>query len=83
MRNAVMSGLTLATVIVEASETSGTRVQARRALEHGRPVIFLERMLVQDWIREFAARPGTHVVRSPSEVTAIVERLASPDTLVG
>ena len=43
LRNAVMSGLSLATVIVEASATSGTRTQARAALEHGRPVFLLDR----------------------------------------
>ena len=36
MRNIVMSGLTLATVVIEASRTSGARMQARFALEHGR-----------------------------------------------
>lgn len=39
MRNATMSGYGLATVVVEAGETSGARAQARIAVEHGRPVI--------------------------------------------
>ena len=38
MRNAVMSGFARATVVIEASHTSGARMQARLALEHGRPV---------------------------------------------
>ena len=38
MRNAVISGLTLATVVVEASQTGGSRIQARLALAQGRPV---------------------------------------------
>jgi DNA processing protein len=83
MRNAVMSGMTQATVVVEASETSGARLQARLALQHGRPVFLLESLLSQDWARQFAARPGTHVVRGPVEITDIVRRLTSPDTLVG
>jgi hypothetical protein len=33
-----MSGLSLATVLVEAGVSSGARIQAERALEHGRPV---------------------------------------------
>ena len=41
MRNAVMSGISRATVVVEASYTSGARMQARLALEHGRPVVLL------------------------------------------
>ncbi|MGG7382790.1 DNA-processing protein DprA, partial [Escherichia coli] len=39
MRNVVMSGFALATVVVEAtSPKSGAKMQARFALMHGRPV---------------------------------------------
>ena len=38
MRNVTMSGLSLATLIIEAGETSGARQQARHALQHGRTV---------------------------------------------
>ncbi len=41
-RNKVMSALTEATVIVEASETSGTLVQARAALEQGRKLFIMD-----------------------------------------
>lgn len=82
MRNAVMSGISLATVVVEASHTSGSRMQARLALAHGRPVFLLESLLDQDWARECAARPGAHVVRRPSDVTTVVERLTSSGALV-
>ncbi len=82
MRNAVMSGLTLASVVVEASQTSGSRMQARLALAHGRPVFLLHSLLEHDWAREFATRPGTHLVRSPAEITTVVERLTSSGALV-
>jgi DNA processing protein len=82
MRNAVMSGLSLATVVVEASMTSGSRIQARLALEHGRPVFLLESLLEHDWAREFATRPGARVIRSPEEITTFIERLTSPDALI-
>lgn len=82
MRNAVMSGLTLATVVVEASHTSGSRMQARLALAHGRPVFLLRSLLDQAWARELAAKPGTHVFRSPAEITAVIERLTSPGALI-
>jgi DNA processing protein len=82
MRNAVMSGLALATVVVEASHTSGSRVQARLALAQGRPVFLLESLLDQAWARECAARPGAHVIRRPSDITTVVERLTSAGVLV-
>jgi DNA processing protein len=83
MRNAVMSGITLATVVVEASETSGARMQARLARAQGRPVFLLASLVErQQWAREYAAQPGTHVVRSPEEITTVVERLISPGSLV-
>jgi len=81
MRNAVMSGLTLATVVVEASETSGARTQARLALAHGRPVLLVDSLLQQPWASDCASRPGAYVVRSPAEVTSIVDRLTSPGAL--
>jgi DNA processing protein len=83
MRNATMSGIALATVVVEASETSGARTQARLALAHGRPV-FLTNTLVerQPWAQQIAQRPGTHIVHNPTEITEALERLISPGTLV-
>jgi len=82
MRNAVMSGIALATVVVEASHSSGSRIQARLALEHGRPVFLLEALLAEDWARELARRPGTHVFSSPEQITTTVERLSSANALV-
>lgn len=83
MRNAVMSGMTLGTVVVEASDTSGARMQARLALAQGRPVFLLSSLVEQQqWAREYAARPGTHVVRTPDEITTAVERLIAPGSLV-
>jgi DNA processing protein len=83
MRNAVMSGIALATVVIEASETSGARTQARLAQAHGRPV-FLTRALVerQPWAQVIAQRPGTHIVEHPAEITTALERLIAPGTLV-
>ncbi|MDQ6816357.1 MAG: DNA-protecting protein DprA [Actinomycetota bacterium] len=82
MRNATMSGLTLATVVVEASHTSGSRMQARLALEHGRPVFLVDSLMEQAWARDCATRPGTRVVRFPEEITNAVERLTSSNPLV-
>ena len=82
MRNAVMSGLALATVIVEASQTSGARVQARLAQSHGRPVFVARGLLAQAWAQPLARRPGVHVFGAPSEITPVLERVAATGSLV-
>jgi DNA processing protein len=82
LRNAVMSGISLASVIVEASERSGARIQARIALAHGRPVFLLDELLAQQWARQLAEQPGVHVIRHPEQVTAMVESLTGDGALV-
>lgn len=81
-RNAVMSGLSLGTLVVEASEHSGARVQTRMALAHGRPVFLLRPVLAQRWARELGRRPGVHVVDGGDEAIAIVKRLTADGPLV-
>jgi DNA processing protein len=68
MRNAVMSGYAAATVVIEAAWKSGARMQARLALEHGRTVFLLSSLLEHDWAREYAERPGAHVVETVDDV---------------
>lgn len=83
MRNAVMSGYAAATVVVEASWQSGARMQARLALEHGRPVFLLDSLLRHDWAQQYAARPGTTVVHDADDVLGrLDELLTTPDELV-
>lgn len=56
MRNVVMSGFSSATVIAEASETSGTRIQARAAVKHGRPLILSENVASsRSWAKDLIA----------------------------
>jgi DNA processing protein len=83
LRNATMSGLTLGTVIVEASATSGTRIQARQALAHGRPVFLARPVVSHPWASELAARPGVYVVDSPAQIISTIERLYHAGALVG
>jgi DNA processing protein len=73
MRNAVMSGYAAATVVVEAGETSGARIQARLALQHGRPVILAGEVVRRTWAQQLAGKPGVHVVRSTAELLAAVD----------
>ena len=68
MRNGVMAALTRATVIVEASETSGTRIQARLALADRRPVLLLAPVMGQPWAQELATQPGVTVAETTREV---------------
>ena len=78
-RNAVMSGFARATVVIEASHTSGARMQARLAGEHGRPVFLYEGLLEHQWARTAAQRPGAYVVRSGAEVVDHLHRLYESD----
>jgi DNA processing protein len=83
LRNATMSGLSLATVVVQASQRSGARIQARRALAHGRPVFLHRQVLADPWATELAQRPGVHVFTDPAQITETVARLTDPGTLIG
>jgi len=80
MRNAVMSGYALATVVVEASDHSGSRIQARLALQHGRHVFLMCTLLEHEWARDYAVRPGVAVVETAADVLAGLQRLASEST---
>ncbi len=81
MRNIVMSGFALATLVIEATAQSGAKMQARFALEHGRRV-FLHRSLLQhQWARDYAGRPGTSVIDTADEAVEQLERLTAIDTL--
>jgi DNA processing protein len=73
LRNATMSAYGYATIIVEAGEYSGTRILARQAIGHGRPVILHESVAVgTQWGRALLTRPGVHVATSPQQAVAHV-----------
>ncbi|MEU7741522.1 DNA-processing protein DprA [Nonomuraea sp. NPDC049158] len=76
LRNGTMSGYSLATIIVEASERSGTRIQARKAVEHGRPVILMQSVIDRtQWGRVAAGKPDVHVAQDADEAMTIVDDL--------
>lgn len=76
MRNATMSGLGVASVVVEAGEHSGARIQARVAVEHGRPVILTNLVAEHtQWGQDMRERPGVFVAASIAEVMRVVERI--------
>lgn len=73
MRNVVMSGMAIGTVVVEASNTSGARMQARLALEHGKRLFLVESLVLREsWARRYAEYPGTTVVESVDDVVDVL-----------
>ncbi len=75
LRNGVMSGISLATVIMEAGETSGALKQATFALKQGRVVLIPQNVVDKptlSWPKKYIQR-GAYAVRTPKE---IIERLS-------
>jgi DNA processing protein len=74
LRNVVSSGIAMGTVVVEASGTSGARMQARLALEHAKRLFLVEPLVMQEkWARQYADRPGATVVRSVDDVLGVLD----------
>jgi len=71
-----MSGIAQGTVVIEASATSGAKMQARLALQHGKKV-FLPRSLVENypWAATYAKERNARVV---NDVQDVVRELADP-----
>jgi DNA processing protein len=80
MRNATMSGYGVATVVIQAGEHSGARIQARMAVEHGRPVILTDLVLnATAWAKELRGRPGVHIAGSTQDVVDVIRSLRELD----
>lgn len=78
MRNHVMSAFSSMTLIVEAGENSGTRIQARAATKHARPVI-ISRAVYQStrWAKELVANGfDVTVVSNADEALHAVREIA-------
>ena len=75
-RNGVMSGLSLATIIMEAKESSGALKQADYALKQGRDVLIpqsaIDNPLIQ-WPKKYASK-GAHVFKTLKEVLQILNK---------
>ena len=70
LRNGVMSGLSLATVIMEAGETSGALKQADFALKQNRQILIPEKALEMTsitWPARYVKR-GAETVRTPKDI---------------
>ncbi len=70
-RNVVTSGLSQGTVVIEASRTSGAKMQARLALEHGKKVFLVQSLVTdQQWARDYVDGRGAVEVAEVDEVTS-------------
>jgi DNA processing protein len=77
-RNVTMSGMGQGTVVIEASSTSGAKMQARLALEHGKQVFLIRRLMTQQsWAQSYLRRGAIEI----SDVQDIVTRLRSVDEI--
>jgi len=74
LRNGVMSGLSLATIIMEAGETSGALKQADYAMKQGRQVMIPESAMKLEtikWPRKYVEK-GAIVVNKTSDVIEVL-----------
>lgn len=79
MRNVVMSGMAMGTVVIEAWATSGARMQARLALEQGKRLFLIESLVMQEeWAKRYAERAGTTVVDSVEDILDTLVAMARP-----
>jgi DNA processing protein len=75
-RNHVTSGISLGSVVIEASRTSGAKMQARVASEQGRHVLLLRSLVdTQEWARKMVESGRATTV---DNTTQIIERLRDP-----
>ncbi len=83
MRNVVMSGCSAMSVIVQAGEHSGTRIQARVAARHGRPLILTQDVVNSTtWAKQMVeAELDITVVSSAEEAYEAVRSILDRDRL--
>ena len=77
-RNIVTSGMGQGTVVIEASSTSGAKMQARLAVQHGKLVFLVDSLVTdQPWARKMleSSRRALRV----TEPREVIERLRAPE----
>ena len=78
-RNVTMSGMGQGTVVIEASKTSGAKMQARLAIEHGKKVFLLRHLVTQQtWAQRYLTKPGVSEVQ---DVQDIISQLDTVDRI--
>lgn len=80
LRNVTMSGIAQGTIVVEASATSGAKMQARLAQEHGKQVFLVKSLVTrQAWARSYLKRPRVFEISGAEDV---LPRLSSPERIL-
>lgn len=78
-RNEVTSGISQGTVVIEASRTSGAKMQARLAYEHGKRVFLINSLVsAQQWAHDMVEKGQATAVGSVEEVA---DRIVDSDRL--
>ncbi len=81
-RNALISGYSMAAIVVEAGENSGARNLARHAAEQGRPLILTDLVAqCNDWAKSMVGNPGVHVASSLEEIKKILDDIRAQTDL--
>lgn len=74
-RNELMAAVSNATIIVEATDRSGTITQAKACLNQGRPLFIMESCINnQDvsWTEQYINRKGVHILRCVDDVLKVL-----------
>lgn len=78
-RNEVTSGISQATIVIEASRKSGARKQARLAFEHGKQVFLIQSLVEsEEWANSMVEQEKATPI---STVAEVISSLADPDDL--
>jgi DNA processing protein len=76
MRNAFMSGISQGTAVIEASSTSGAKMQARIAIEQGKRCFLMASLVThEEWARRYIARGAIEV----SSIEDVLRWMRSPE----
>jgi DNA processing protein len=79
-RNVVTSGMSQGTVVIEASRTSGAKMQARLALQHGKMAFLLDSLATdQQWARDYLEKYPRAI--RVGDVQEVIDRLRDPQAV--
>lgn len=76
-RNAVIAGLSAASLLIESTARSGTRIEANVTLEQAKPVLLWAPLLAHTaWAQRFATHPLVSFVESVDDITEVLDSSA-------